>query len=1399
MQYEISNKTIDGITDLVVWAPIKQGFIRAFENVTYESRLKLVAEALHKVRVSAREHELITPFADTAERILTLLDFRIGIADRDLFSVRFEPKNDPLFGKGYDAQMEPRRYLYLAATFDGAWEPYMRLIWDPLGPFLDLLLCNCEGYMPAGDNGFPAYAQWVRDNQLDSAIFYSTTGLTVKDQIYLSKLERLQRSLPPEQVDLALAKMTGDDPTTEAARFRKAALQPGNPAGFEVHRLALEALTVLYRLTDYYPPDRLLPNDKPPEDPDHEPGDGRFLLRAAQMLLDGWDPAMLNPQARAAYQEPLGWFAMKPPPRIGEAGAGDGAVDGNMPAPDPIPDPVPDPREVQAGLLSGYDKPDAPVTHGALLLMQITDAAKLRQFLKAFPISWESQTPDDGIYRTLAFTHKGLERMRLPHDVLRSFPKEFREGMETRSGLLGDFRENHPRRWTLPERNWPPRHNEERQARPPVELSEVDFIIQLRAVERVCPMPQAEAGSQSASAAPQHDVSGGDGAEAASPVPPSLLPYPDYRSEAARQFIAESGDPAKFSAEELDAADPVLADDPLPALIAAIGGDWSEIGAQLVAVESMHRADNYTPDSASLDTESAGGSMTPPAPPLPPSARVDHFGFRDGISQPGLAGQAGIIPRDVVKPGELLLGYPNDRGDAGLPADDKWFRNGSFLVIRKIAQDVGAFNRLIASGATHGLDADHTAALLMGRYRDGRPLVTGATTGPTTDPTDHNDFDYSADSEGLACPFAAHVRRTNPREPFHKRPAPRILRRGMSYGPRYESDPKADRGILFMAYNASIAEQFETIQRWINGGNSSGVAAAQGDPLIGVGPKSGKGVFRCVLREAGTNGAPPSERVVRIDIPDRVTRLRWGAYFFVPSRTALAKICDPALDAPVSSDPAARKGEDLIAKIEALPPQARDFQWKSILEDFRTKDPSERSTSPQVWTAIRDYRDGVYRLPLMAKKPGTKPHPVANGKFSLKNVDIFSDGADRGAAGEEQGVILVGSTAKINQVLSDAKRFSVAEQGRRVEQTVGPIYVAQDPDARYYRESADTNAALFAYGEAEAYALAYALGSAFLERRSQAADATAAQLGQPQSEAFFKLELRREYLMPVLGMLCSRWFDIPDALGPDGKSAFIDNGGWSWEAPAPHGTRRPHCPGDFMAPSREAFYPRPTDTIRDYGRKHGAALRTAALALVKAYRSQPDKLQGLISKPLFAMIADDDLLARNLVGSMTGMLAPTDGNLRAVLFDWLTDQTLWQHQAALHRLSGNCQPATYMQARDALRAPIEAAMRKRPAPDLVYRTATRDTVLGRERIRKGDLVILGLVSATAEQGGSVDTIFGGYRSAAAQPSGQPVHACPAYKMAMGSMLGIIAALLDVGRIQAQPASLIVRISGWQLN
>jgi hypothetical protein len=50
-------------------------------------------------------------------------------------------------------------------------------------------------------------------------------------------------------------------------------------------------------------------------------------------------------------------------------------------------------------------------------------------------------------------------------------------------------------------------------------------------------------------------------------------------------------------------------------------------------------------------------------------------------------------------------------------------------------------------------------------------------------------------------------------------------------------------------------------------------------------------------------------------------------------------------------------------------------------------------------------------------------------------------------------------------------------------------------------------------------------------------------------------------------------------------------------------------------------------------------------------------------------------------------------------------------------------------------------------------------------------------------------VFGGRR----QSEPHPVHACPAYEMAMGTMLGILTALLQAGEIQALPQPFLIKI------
>jgi deferrochelatase/peroxidase EfeB len=107
----------------------------------------------------------------------------------------------------------------------------------------------------------------------------------------------------------------------------------------------------------------------------------------------------------------------------------------------------------------------------------------------------------------------------------------------------------------------------------------------------------------------------------------------------------------------------------------------------------------------------------------------EHFGFDDGVSQPGIRGRAssraddfitdrhiasskspecylfGYPGQDLIWPGVLLLGHPATSPDplvAGVPvpATPEWTRNGSFLVFRRLVQDVGLFWRTLRDVAS---------------------------------------------------------------------------------------------------------------------------------------------------------------------------------------------------------------------------------------------------------------------------------------------------------------------------------------------------------------------------------------------------------------------------------------------------------------------------------------------------------------------------------------------------------------------------------------------------------------------------------------------------------------------------------------------------------------------------
>ncbi len=275
----------------------------------------------------------------------------------------------------------------------------------------------------------------------------------------------------------------------------------------------------------------------------------------------------------------------------------------------------------------------------------------------------------------------------------------------------------------------------------------------------------------------------------------------------------------------------------------------------------------------------------------------EHFGFKDGIAQPFVAGspRAKRAHETLVPAGEFVLGYPNAYDELpASPAGRAGFdlgKNGSYLVYRKLEQATASFWRAMLDAATpRGDDTAATtlAARLIGRWPSGTPVLTHPDSDPG--PTDERPFGFlKEDPEGSRCPFGAHIRRANPRdmlapsaeESLKEVARHRLLRRGRPYGPTAKGSPSeravadgARRGLVFLVLNASFRRQFEFVQQtWVNNPKFAGLYDER-DPLVST--------FEC---GRFTLPATPARRRL-LELPRFVT-VRGGAYFFVPGLRAI--------------------------------------------------------------------------------------------------------------------------------------------------------------------------------------------------------------------------------------------------------------------------------------------------------------------------------------------------------------------------------------------------------------------------------------------------------------------------------------------------------------------------------
>ncbi len=323
----------------------------------------------------------------------------------------------------------------------------------------------------------------------------------------------------------------------------------------------------------------------------------------------------------------------------------------------------------------------------------------------------------------------------------------------------------------------------------------------------------------------------------------------------------------------------------------------------------------------------------------------EHFGYLDGVSQPGVRGitaradpltrpNQGLPGQELLWPGMFVFGYPTQAGPTTppaapladefapapprpLPAHFEWMKDGSLMVFRRLNQRVPEFHAFSASqGAALGADPTLLEARMVGRWKSGAPLeITPLQDDPrlAQDADENNDFTFSSDVFQRACPYAAHIRKVNPRDDFDT-PASgvtdanahasvlirRIMRAGIAFGPEVSQaetiarTTTQERGLLFVCYQTSINDQFEFVQTaWANNPDfifnktrpDGKTHVTPGfDPLIGRNlPKAGT----ARTSDEPVPNFPTGNARTTLEMQEDFVVPTGGSYAFVPSIGAL--------------------------------------------------------------------------------------------------------------------------------------------------------------------------------------------------------------------------------------------------------------------------------------------------------------------------------------------------------------------------------------------------------------------------------------------------------------------------------------------------------------------------------
>lgn len=1297
MTNEVFSNHIGGASELTVLASIKPSFVPCRLLISYAARLRIHLRMLSTLRRFGLEGRRAGVYTGPLDSLRTLQYIRWTLIDDDT-------------------------RMLLAVNFDRPLEPYLRRIVDIAGPLLDTILCHCEGFEGhSSDQGFHKFMEFANAHQAPIELFAAANpNLSVDDADYFVKVDRKLReqkvggsTAPAVPVEQLLTEVRLERPEDRLAQ--NAAKNP-----LALLDQGLSIVETLYNNAHLF------------IDGDSANRDGLLYYRLLERLTPGfWGgmfrrlPAEVRNQIEAHLGRKIDPFDLKKedlPPINNAYKAAYKQAEAKIAN---TPDIATLPNEIQvvnlinqhSDALNWYaEMPDARARE-----IQ-APPADFRQEVQQGLINNRSASP-----RTDDYDVGCLMLLRID-DAEKG--RAFLSGMEEKLG----FGSTQPvqvnlsithaglKSLKIPDniiQEFPVAFREGMAARAGM-LGDVDVN---NPTEWVWPKSNWISRAGGAIEAGQNEA-----------ILPETI-----------DVIITLVKPHNAEVSEFSTSHPLFID---VEGIAQLFGD----GVSLIGIEPVLR--KFVGDERN---------------------KVEgHLGFADGISQPKFdepkSAQSGQyeVPNiarretetDRTLIGDLLLGHPS-KADLDLakpnsireeakhikpypeyktprskpkpPPDPKYkntpLENGTFQVIRKLQVNKREFQKI----------PPEVQEQMIGRTRTGQPLVGGTTSA--------NAFNYELDRVGHTTPLQSHIRRANPREAD----TPRILRRGFSYGPF--NDQSANRGLMFIAYNANIAEQFEVIQRWISGGNSTGISSYHGDALLAPQRSDSTRTFRYFKHN----------KVNHVDLPKTPpVILQWGLYAFTPSRTGLqwlstVQTSEHQPKVPVSPTP----------RLKAFSSAASRDRWRLAIEDH---DEERRQERIDIWKEVRG----------------------AGGAADAKNY-----------------AVLVGSADGVKQVLEDTESFSVREYWKRMLDSTGVIHLGMDPNpvatesvdskdkeldqlyrngdpktqpvkpGDYLKRSAPVNAffrgltpdILFNDALKEAQDLLSKLPD---EVRYLPKDKPT---DNPAPDKEGRHVVATQFFYDLVARLCVKWLGIP------GTDSALQIGG-----PESH---TPHCPNDLVRASFYAFWPHPSSSTINDSRARTQAFRDNVRAYVKAGPSnhQDTLLGALLTKTPQPTAAEAEQMADMVVGVSSGFAGPTGGSFRFVMFDWIETGLLWRLQQKIRHSSTG---GTYAEMKPILEPAILDSMAKRAAPDILHREAVKKTKIGSEEIEAGKRIVIGLRSAAedavAKPGVSRTEeqrffLFGGnYEN---KTDTQPLHACPGQTMALCTMMAAFAAIMEYEEIRPE--------------